>query len=149
MDFTAGATALDGLAASTLRPFSVTTGTESFRALGEMVSDNFFGVLGVPLAQGRGFNPGAAETDAVIGHGLWQRRFGGATRRRRPDDPAFGTHLYGRRGGPGGIQRGRARPRVEVWTSLAGQRVLSPGDDMLTNRGRPRLLPVRPPAARV
>src|SRR5687768_5592917 len=25
--------------------------------------------------------------------------------------------------------------RVEVWTSLAAQRVLSPGDDMLTNRG--------------
>jgi len=49
------------------------------RALGEMVSHDYFGLLGVPLALGHGFTPGASETGAVIGYGLWQRRLGGAT----------------------------------------------------------------------
>ena len=65
LDFGSATAALKGLAATTPRPFSVTAGRESFRALGEMVSGDYFGVLGVPLAAG-------------IAHGLWQGRFGGA-----------------------------------------------------------------------
>jgi hypothetical protein len=78
VDFAEGAPGLEGLAATTPRPFSVATGHESFRALGELVSDGYFGLLGVPLALGPGLTPGASETDAVIGYGLWQRRLGGA-----------------------------------------------------------------------
>jgi predicted permease len=45
------------------------------------VSFNFFPVLGIEPVRGRGFSkeedePGAAPV-ALIGHGLWQRRFGG------------------------------------------------------------------------
>ena len=54
------------------------------RVLGARVTRPFFEVLGVPPALGRGFLP---EEDVpggprvvVLGHGLWQRRFGG-----RPD----------------------------------------------------------------
>lgn len=45
-------------------------------------SSNFFDVLGVAPAIGRGFAPGedepGAEALAVIGHGLWQELYGGA-----------------------------------------------------------------------
>ena len=48
---------------------------------GEIVSPNYFDVLGVPLAAGRTFAPGAERADtpptAVISHRLWQRDFGG------------------------------------------------------------------------
>ena len=135
VDFAAGTPGLEGLAATTLRPFSVATGTESFRAMGEMVSDDFFGLLGVSLAQGRGFVPGGSEIDAVIGHGLWQRRLGGAAdvigRTIRLSGHTFtivGVAAEGFTGTMRGLQ-------VEVWTPLTAQRVLSPGDDMLTERG--------------
>jgi putative ABC transport system permease protein len=53
------------------------------RVSGFKVSPEFFRVLGVNLHSGRGFlaeegNAGAAPS-AVIGHGLWQRAFGGAS----------------------------------------------------------------------
>jgi predicted permease len=45
-----------------------------------VVSGNFFSVLGVPLALGRGITPdddrAGAEAVAVISHALWRRRFG-------------------------------------------------------------------------
>jgi predicted permease len=48
---------------------------------GELVTGNYFSVLGVPLAIGRGFlaeedrTPGTHPV-VVLSHGLWQRRFG-------------------------------------------------------------------------
>jgi predicted permease len=135
VDFTAGAAGLEALAATTPRPFSVATGRESFRALGEMVSDDYFGLLGVPLARGRGLVPGASETDVVIGHGLWQRRFAGATdvigRTIRLSGHTF-TIAGVAPEGFNGTMRG---VRVEVWVPLAAQRILAPDDDMFTNRG--------------
>lgn len=135
VDFAGGAAGLAGLAATTLRPFSVATGKESFRALGELVSEDYFGLLGVPLVLGHGLTQGASETDAVIGHGLWQRRFGGAT-----DVVGRSVRLSGRTFtiagvAPEGFNGTMRGIRVELWTPLAAQRVLAPGDDMLTNRG--------------
>jgi macrolide transport system ATP-binding/permease protein len=135
VDFAAGVAGLEGLAATTPRPFSVTTGNESFRAFGEMVSDEFFGLLGVPLVLGPGFTPGSSETDAVIGYGLWQRRLGGAAdvvgRTIRLSGHTF-TIAGVAPEGFNGTMRG---VRVEIWTPLGAQRVLSPGDDMFANRG--------------
>jgi predicted permease len=134
VDFAGGASGLDGLAAVTPRPFSVAAGNESFRAMGEMVSENYFGLLGVSLEQGRGFVPGS-ETEVVVGYGLWQRRLGGASdvvgRTIRLSGHAFtvvGVAPEGFTGAMRGI-------RTEAWTPLAAQRVLSPSDDMFTNRG--------------
>jgi predicted permease len=140
LDFAAGAAALEAVAASTPRPFSVTAGRESFRTLGEMVSDQYFEVLGVPLVAGAGFTPGASETQAVIGHGLWQREFGGA-RGVIGRTVKLSGHTFTVAGvappGFGGSMRG---VRMEVWTSLAAQRVLAPSDDMLAQRGDRGLL---------
>jgi hypothetical protein len=48
---------------------------------GREISADLFAVLGRPLAQGRSFRPkddrpGGAPV-AIIGHNLWQRRYGG------------------------------------------------------------------------
>ncbi|MEX2280908.1 MAG: ABC transporter permease [Gemmatimonadota bacterium] len=50
-------------------------------AAGLLVSCNYFQVLRVAVVLGRGFSAGECESDgdavAVLGHGFWQRRFGG------------------------------------------------------------------------
>ena len=45
----------------------------------DFVSANFFDVLGLPMEVGRGFLPHEAEAGdvAVLGHGAWQRLYGG------------------------------------------------------------------------
>jgi predicted permease len=60
------------------------TGTDDPERLGgELVSGSYFDLLGFPMARGRGFIatedsiPGATPV-VVIGHSLWQRRFGGS-----------------------------------------------------------------------
>ncbi len=54
---------------------------EPARLIGGFVSANFFKLLQVEVAQGRGFQPGedepGAERVAVIGYALWRDRFGG------------------------------------------------------------------------
>ncbi|CAN5390541.1 ABC transporter permease [soil metagenome] len=73
----------DGLAAYTLTPVSVNAGGEAEKARGLLVTGNYFDVLGVRLARGRGFTteedrtPGAVPV-VIIGYDFWQRRFGGA-----------------------------------------------------------------------
>jgi len=74
-------TVFDGLIAFDGMPLHLTAGGQSDRVDGMIVSGNYFGVLGVRAAYGRTF---LAEEDrtagthpvVVLGHGLWQRRFG-------------------------------------------------------------------------
>jgi putative ABC transport system permease protein len=54
---------------------------EAERVQGEMVTANYFTVLGVKISHGRGFLPeegtvGGARPVAVLSDGLWKRRFG-------------------------------------------------------------------------
>ena len=61
---------------------NLTGGDEPERVRAAAVSANLFDILGATALLGRGFvagedEPGAAPT-VVLGHGLWQRRFGGA-----------------------------------------------------------------------
>jgi predicted permease len=56
-------------------------GGEPIRVWGELVTPNFFDVLGVPIANGRGFLPSDAaapgrEPVAVLSDGCWRRVFG-------------------------------------------------------------------------
>jgi predicted permease len=69
-----------GLAAYSTRQFNVGDANQVEQIWGEVVSGNYFDVLGVQPATGRGF---LADEDripgrnpvVVIGHALWQRRF--------------------------------------------------------------------------
>ena len=71
-----------GLAAYGLRQFKLTDTDHAEQIWGELVSGNYFDVLGVRVAQGRAVGnqddrgPGGSPV-AVIGYGLWQRRFNG------------------------------------------------------------------------
>jgi putative ABC transport system permease protein len=71
-----------GVVAYDQKPFSLSDGNQSERVIGQIVSGNYFAVLGVRPALGRFFLPEEDRTPGthpviVISHGLWQRRFGG------------------------------------------------------------------------
>ena len=73
---------VDDIVAYTLVPMSLRTGDESQRVWGQLVSGNYFDMLGVRAAIGRTFAPDEDRTPGrypvvVLSHRFWQRRFGG------------------------------------------------------------------------
>ncbi|MBO0859738.1 MAG: ABC transporter permease [Chloracidobacterium sp.] len=72
---------LSGVIAYEQRPFSLCDGNVTERVIGQIVSGNYFAVLGVRPALGRFFLPEEDRSPnthpvIVISHGLWRRRFG-------------------------------------------------------------------------
>lgn len=83
LDYRAQSETLTGLVAHTNFFANLSIGGSSELVVGEVVSDNFFEVLGVRPALGRAFLPEEfagpdAGPVAVISHDFWQTRFGGA-----------------------------------------------------------------------
>ncbi len=70
-----------GLLAYARMPLMFSDGQGTERVGGEAVSANYFDLLGLAVAPGRGFRTSdeahGSELTAVLGHSLWQRRFGG------------------------------------------------------------------------
>lgn len=109
-------------------------------AWGELVSGNYFAVLGVSPLMGRGFLPEEDRTRnthpvVVIGHSLWQRRFNG--------DPAIVGKIIYLNGSPftvigvapatfKGVKFGF---RQAFWVPLMMSDKLGAGGDWDTNRG--------------
>jgi macrolide transport system ATP-binding/permease protein len=82
LDYRSQNTVLSGLAVIAPRAFHLRTGRETERVAGELVSSNYFHVLGVGAAHGRLMAPGddqdaSAAPGVVLSYRLWQRRFGG------------------------------------------------------------------------
>ncbi|MGB7467509.1 MAG: ABC transporter permease, partial [Candidatus Acidiferrum sp.] len=80
-DYQSTSRTLRSVAAWTYGGGTVTKPGEAEYLFGRHISSGLFSVLGVPLVAGRAFlpqedQPGAAPV-AVLGYGLWQRRFGG------------------------------------------------------------------------
>ena len=79
LDWRAAATSFEQLAASAGTTANLTGRGEPERVLAVRVSGNYFDALGVPPAHGRGFawsdEPHGAPRVAVLGDGLWRRRF--------------------------------------------------------------------------
>jgi len=125
----------EGLGAFYYRDFNlVGDGHDPERALGAFVTANFFPVLGVAPALGRGFRNEEEQFGqhrvVLLSHELWQRRFGG-------DPQLIGRGI--RLGGdtytvvgvmPEGMVFLGNSPRPELWTPLA----FAPGDNMLDFR---------------
>ncbi|HKQ90358.1 MAG TPA: ABC transporter permease [Blastocatellia bacterium] len=81
LDYRAQNRSFEELAAMLFRSFNLTGSGDPDRVVGSMVTANFFQALGVKLVQGRAFLPeeersGPAQV-AIIGQGLWRRRFDG------------------------------------------------------------------------
>jgi macrolide transport system ATP-binding/permease protein len=74
-----------GVAASIFVPLSLTSGGQPEQINGELVTGNYFDLLGVRAAAGRTFSFAAVEDEQLSAHpvvvlsdGLWKRRFGGS-----------------------------------------------------------------------
>ncbi len=100
--------------------FTLTGRGEPEQLRGAWVAAGFFPMLGVPAALGRGFrdeeNLPGREKVVVLGHGLWQRRFGG--------DPAVVGQTVSLSGAAytvvGVMPRGFHFPeQAELWAPLA------------------------------
>src|SRR5713101_2434155 len=81
LDFRDRSVALSGLMAHQMLPLNLGRGEKPERVRGAVVSGNYFDVLGVKALVGRTFLPEEDRTPnshpvAVIGYGLWERRFG-------------------------------------------------------------------------
>ena len=81
LDWRARARSFAGMAALRDQSYVLASGNRPERVSGGLVNANFFDVLGVAPALGRRFDaseegPGAPRV-AILGDGLWKRRFGG------------------------------------------------------------------------
>src|SRR5262244_1014412 len=81
LDYRAQNRSFEELSAMMFNSFNLTGAGEPERVIGSSVTANFFQALGVKPVQGRAFLPeeeqSGRERVAIIGQGLWQRRFGG------------------------------------------------------------------------
>src|SRR5215831_12351595 len=81
LDYRAQSRSFEELAATYFNSFNLTGVGEPERVIGSSVTANFFQAIGVRLVQGRAFLPEEERSSpaqvAIIGQGLWQRRFGG------------------------------------------------------------------------
>jgi predicted permease len=98
LDFRDRNTVFTGLAGTRFdpEPMGLGAGESAERVWGMPVSGNYFDVLSVPFALGRGFRPeedllNGDNAVAVIGYRLWQNRFGGS-----PDILGRTVHLNAR-----------------------------------------------------
>ncbi|HEY6554925.1 MAG TPA: ABC transporter permease, partial [Vicinamibacteria bacterium] len=113
--------------------FTLTGRGEPEQLRGARVAAGFFPMLGVPAVHGRGLldeeNQPGREKVVVLGHGLWQRRFGG--------DPSIVGQMVALSGATytvvGVMPRGFQFPEeAELWTPLAP---VGPYEQFLAARG--------------
>jgi predicted permease len=115
------------------------TGGDTGLVMGQLVSGNFFSVLGVKPILGRAFLPEEDQVPlknpvVVLNHKFWQQRLGS-------DLKVIGTTLIFNGNGfsvvgvaPARFDGIEALSEPDFWTPMMMQRQISPGMDLLTNR---------------
>ncbi len=108
---------------------------------GELVTDNYFDVLGITPTLGRAFSPSEAGVPnaapvVVVSHSLWQRKFGGD-----PALPGRTVHLNGRPFTIVGIApfafKGTKFPlAVDFWTPVMMRATLTGSRDWMGDRNQ-------------
>jgi predicted permease len=137
-DITAGAKLVSGVAAYDDLGVGIVIDRDAERAWAQIVSANFFDVLGVPVVAGRTFmsdddEPGRASV--VLSHAYWQRRFGGDAavigRQITVNAQPFtiiGVAAPGFQGGVSGVA-------YDMWVPIGTQPLISGGGSRLAARG--------------
>ncbi len=133
----------EGFSAMVPQSVNLTGAREPQRVRGGFVSDNFFTLIGVDPASGRGFNPGddalSAERVCILQHEAWQNVFGG--------DPQIVGQSIVLNNAPftviGILPRGFRFPfdEIEVWMPHHTWPVFSAADNYL-NRSNGLVAPV-------
>ncbi len=144
-DIAARSQTLKGLAAHVMEPVSFSAQGATERLVAELVSANYFEVLEVRPALGRGFTPEEGDPlhpipVVVLSDGLWRSRFGGdagvlgraITISGRPMT-VIGVMPPGFQG----ILRGH---KLDLWMPAPMQAVLDPGSDQWSRGNRSFLL---------
>jgi predicted permease len=129
----------DGVVARAHVPLSVASGGVAERAGGDVVSGNFFSVLGVGPALGRVLSPEddcvpGASPVAVLSYGYWQSRFGGdpSAVGRKISLNAYPFTIVGVAArGFAGLLKGQ---NVDVFVPIAMKRELTPEWNGLVER---------------
>jgi len=123
LDLRSRAESFSGLTATSGTPVSLTGHDRPERVWGMLVSANYFDVLGVRCALGRGFAPGEDEpgraASVVISYRLWQDRFSGARGVLGRTLP-INSHDYTIVGvAPAVFQGSNTGLRADVWVPIA------------------------------
>jgi macrolide transport system ATP-binding/permease protein len=131
LDYRQQAQTLSGIAAMSPRAFHLTTDDGAVRVEGELVSGNYFEVLGVAATRGRVLEPiddsAAGAPVVVVSDSLWRRHFAGRASLLggtiRLDGRPF--TVVGIVDGPfAGVKIGSPR---DIWMPLEAIRLASPG----------------------
>ncbi len=136
---------LSGVAAFTPKPANLVRGGETRRLMTELVSGNYFDVLGVRPVLGRFFaadegKPGEPVPVTVLSYALWQGAFGG--------DPGvvgrtvqLGASEFTVVGvAPEGYRGGLPILQVDAWVPVTAEALLSGGNDYVGQRGNRGLM---------
>ena len=142
LEWRAAATSFEQLAASAGTTANLTGRGEPERVSAVRVSGNYFDALGIPPAHGRGFGwsdePHGAPRVAVLGDGLWRRRFAA--------DPGLVGQTIAINGEPHVVvgimppQLSLRTTSAQIWVPLGftPRELQSPGARFLTVTGRLR-----------
>jgi len=139
LDFQERGKTFSGLAAYVSTPLGVTVGGRTERAWGEMVSGNYFSVLGVTAFLGNTFNPDQAKIPGayqvvVVGYKFWRDQLGadpGSVGRTLVLNGNNFTIIGIAPQSFAGLQFGVL---PDIWVPLTMQAQVMPGPDMLKDR---------------
>ena len=129
-----------GLLTYRFAPMSLSRNGNNEKVWGYLVSGNYFDVLGVKPALGRGFLPEEDKTRlshpvAVISHSLWQTRFGGQPGIIDSDVLLNGKKFKIIGVAPAGFKGTEVIYTPEIFVPMAMQKWIEPEHDYLDGRG--------------
>jgi predicted permease len=145
LDYREQNTVMSGLAALAPTSFHLSTGQEAVVVGGELVSGNFFDVLGVRPAQGRLITPAdeqgtSASPVAALSFRLWRMRFGGDANVIGKTIKLDGRDFIVVGVASEGFDGTKVGAQVDVWAPLLTQRQTDPKRANLFNQRGPSWL---------
>ncbi len=147
LDFRDRNEVLSGLLASRFVGLSLSRSGSNEKVWGNLVSGNYFDVLGVKPALGRTFLPEEDKTRlshpvVVISHSLWQRRFGADPSVIDSDVLINGRKFKVIGVAPAGFKGTEIIYTPEIFVPFAMQKWIEPENDYLDDRGSQNLFAV-------